>query len=58
MAKKAREVRNGMIVLGTSMTEDMYRAVERLAEDMGLNITSYVRYLLNKAIKEEHNKGN
>lgn len=56
MSKKEREVRNGRVVFGTSMTEDMFRTAERLAEDMGLNITSYVRYLIAKAIKDDNNQ--
>jgi antitoxin component of RelBE/YafQ-DinJ toxin-antitoxin module len=56
MSKKEREVKNGRIVFGTSMTEDMFRTAERLAEDMGLNITSFVRYLITKAIKEDKQK--
>lgn len=52
MAK--RVLKDGKIVFSSTMSEQLFDALEELAEDMGLSVTSYIRYLITKVAKENN----
>lgn len=52
-----RVLKDGKIVFSSTMSEQLFDALEELAKDMGLSTTSYIRFLITKIAKENNKLG-